>query len=68
MDSMIMIIFFIILVIILMEWKLNFPFGTTMVVLCPIPPFIKRVRIYDNKWIGFDSEWKLCFLRRQKKN
>ena len=32
---------------------INCPFGTTMLVLCPISPFIKRVRIYNNKWIGF---------------
>ena len=61
MDSMIMIIFFIILVTILIEWKLNCPFGTTMMVLCPISPFIKRVRIYNNKWIGFIKIGNLCF-------
>ena len=62
MNSMVMIIFFIILVVILIEWKLNCPFGT-MVVLCLIPPFIKRVRLYGKKWIGFDSEWKFMFLK-----
>lgn len=57
------IIFLIIFAIIILEWKFNCPFGATMVVLCIIPPFIKRIRIYDNKWIGFDPDWKLVFLK-----
>ena len=63
MDNMTIIIFLIVFLIILIEWRLNFPFGTTMMVLCPIPPFIKRVRVYGKKWIGFDSEWKFLFLK-----
>lgn len=56
-------IFFIALIVILIIWKAVCPRGTTMMVLCLFPPFIKRVRIYGNKWIGFDSEWKFMFLR-----
>lgn len=52
--------------IIILEWRMKFLLGTTMVVLCLIPPFIKRIRIHDNKWIGFDPEWKFIFLKETK--
>ena len=58
-----LLIFFIVLIVALIIWKAVCPRMSTMIVLCLFPPFIKRVRIYDHKWIGFDSEWKFMFLR-----
>lgn len=56
-------IFFIMLIVVLIIWKAVCPRRSTMTVLCLFPPFIKRVRIYGDKWIGFDSEWKFMFLK-----
>lgn len=60
------IIFLMTFVVIILEWRMKYPLGATMVVLCIIPPFVKRVRIYDNKWIGFDLEWKFVFMKELK--
>lgn len=60
------IIFLVVFIVIIFEWRMKYPLGTTNVVLCLIPPFIKRVRIYDHKWIGFDSKWKFMFLKELK--
>ncbi len=54
------------LIVIILEWRMKYPLGATMIVICLIPPFIKRIRIYDHKWIGFDSEWKFMFLKETK--
>jgi hypothetical protein len=62
-NDIMFIIFLVALAVIILEWRMKFPLGTTKVVLCLISPFIKRVRIYDHKWIGFDSEWKFMFLK-----
>ena len=59
----VLLIFFIVLVVVLIIWKMVCPRRATMMVLCLFPPFIKRIRIYGNKWIGFDSEWKFMFLK-----
>lgn len=50
-------------VAIILEWRMKYPLGATAIVLCIIPPFVKRIRIYGHKWIGFDSEWKFIFLK-----
>ncbi len=60
-NDILLIIFLGTFVVIILEWITKYPLGTTNVVLCF--PFIKRVRIYDHKWIGFDSEWKFMFLK-----
>ena len=65
-NEILFIIFLGAFVVIIYEWRMKYPLGTTKVVLCYIPPFIKRVRIYDHKWIGFDSDWKFIFLKELK--
>lgn len=47
------------------EKKLSYPIGFyDGIVLCLIPPFVKRIRLWDNKWIGFDKNWKLVFFKK----
>lgn len=47
---------------------MNYPFGFyDGIVWCPIPPFVKRVRLWDNKWIGFDSKWKFVVVEKLDK-
>lgn len=62
-NDIMFIAFLVAFAVIILEWRMKYPLGTTMVVLCLIPPFIKRVRIYGDKWVGFDSEWKFMFLK-----
>ena len=63
-DYILIIIFCISTLAIYLEWRFNYPFGkTNRVVLCPIPPFLKRVRIYKNRYIGFDKDWRFIFMK-----
>lgn len=62
-NDIMFIVFLVAFAAIILEWRMKCPLGATMVVLCLFPPFIKRVRIYGNKWIGFDSEWKFMLLK-----
>lgn len=62
-NDIMFIAFLVAFAVIILEWRMKCPLGSTMVVICLIPPFIKRVRIYDHKWIGFDSGWKFMFLK-----
>lgn len=46
---------------------LNYPIGFyNGIVLCIIPPFVKRVRIYKNRWTGFDKNWRFVFIKELK--
>lgn len=63
----VLIIFFIGILAIYLESRFNYPFGYyDGIVLCPIPPFIKRIRI-KNKWIGFDKHWRFVFMKELNK-
>jgi hypothetical protein len=58
-------IFIISMFAVYVEKKLNYPLGLyDGIVFCLIPPFIKRVRLWNNKWIGFDHKWKFVFFKR----
>ena len=65
-NDIMVIIFLVSLMAIILEWRMKYPLGTTMVVLCIVPPFIKRIRIYSKKWIGFDSKWRFMLLKDMK--
>jgi len=65
-EYLLIIIFLISILSIYLEWKLNYPLGYNDMVLCIIPPFIKRVRIYKNRWIGFDKNWRFVFIKELK--
>lgn len=63
-DYILGIMFVIWILIIYIERKLNYPLGTyNGIVLCLIPPFIKRIRL-QGKWIGFNKEWKFVFFKK----
>ena len=62
-NDIMFIAFLVAFAVIILEWRMKCPLGATMVVLCLIPPFIKRIRTYDHKWIGFDPEWKFMFFK-----
>ncbi len=62
-DMNTILVFFIVLIVILIIWKAVCPRRSTMMVLCLFSPFIKRIRIYGDKWIGYDHEWRFMFLR-----
>lgn len=52
------------LLICYLERKLNYPLGIyDGFVLFPLPPFIKRFRIFG-RWFGFSKEWKFLFFKR----
>ncbi len=64
-DYMLIATFIVSMLAIYIEKKLNYPLGFyDGIVLCLIPPFIKRIRLYDNRWIGFDSNWKFIFFKK----
>lgn len=64
MEYLLIIIFIISVTAIIIEWKLNYPLGFyDGIVLCLIPPFIKRIRIYKNRWVGFDKNWKFIYMK-----
>lgn len=67
-DAMMWGLFLVAFVVILLERYLNYPFGVVELpfVLCPIPPFIKRIRI-KNRWVGFDKHWKFVWLKELNK-
>jgi hypothetical protein len=57
--------FVICMLAIYIERRLNYPLGLyDGIVLCLIPPFIKRVRLWNSKWIGFDNNWKFVFFKK----
>jgi hypothetical protein len=57
--------FVICMLVIYIERKLNYPLGFyDGIVLCLIPPFIKRVRLWNSKWVGFDNKWKFIFFKK----
>lgn len=67
MNDILIIAFIVALLAIIIEWKLKYPIGFyDGIVLCMIPPFIKRVRIDKNRWIGFDKNWRFVFIKELK--
>jgi len=66
-EYILIIIFLISILAIYLERKLNYPLGFyDGIVLYIIPPFIKRIRIYKNRWIGFDKNWRFVFIKEIK--
>lgn len=64
-DYVLTIAFIISMLVIYIEKRLNYPLGFyDGIVLCLIPPFIKRVRLWSNKWIGFDNKWNFIFFKK----
>lgn len=64
---LLIIVFLISILVIYLEYRLNYPIGFyDGIVLCLVPPFIKRVRIYKNRWIGFDKNWRFVFIKELK--
>lgn len=67
MEYLLIIVFLISILAIYLEYKLSYPLGFyDGIVLCIIPPFIKRVRVSKNRWIGFDKNWKFVFIKELK--
>lgn len=62
-------LFAISIVMVILEAYMGFPFGKVRLpfVCCPIPPFIKRVRI-SGYWIGFDSNWNFLWFKKEDIN
>lgn len=60
--------FIICMLAIYIEKKLNYPLGFyDGIVLCLVPPFIKRVKLWNNRWVGFDKNWKFIVFKKLDK-